>query len=216
MRLAIATLTLLVVTTTGAWAAADCSYTPTLAPDARSGTIIFDSIGGFTVAPSETASCSATVAVAIPNGTFGVYKVDSRGSIDLNAHDSAVYSVQHVQTQQSSLAGPLSVDPLVITQYFGSGPSTDFTGTFTFDLTNATTGAQGVLDTVDILAGYTTLASVQGSVNALADEETGIVTRLNATGDLLLGHNQPLEAPDNFSVFGAVGSHTFGAPGTTT
>jgi hypothetical protein len=212
MRLLVATATLLALTTTatGAWAADPCAHDPaTISPDSRIASIFYD---GFVVDAGQSVSCPETVAVPIPNGMFGVYKVDARGFI-LNSGDGAIYLVQHgVQTQQSSFAGMLTEDTF-FSHYFGSGPSAGFTGTFTYDLTAASVGARATLETIDFLAGYTTLTSVQGSINALADEQTGIVTRLNATGDLLLGHNQPLEAPDNFSLFGAVGSHTFGATG---
>lgn len=201
-------------TASGAVSAADCRYSTTLA-DSRSGSIIFNSTGGFTVFANESASCVATLDVITPIGTFGVYKVDSRAFNNLAEGDLAEYTVLvEGDTQRAIFQGELS-ENAIITQYFGGAAGASFVGTFTYDLTKAFNGdSQSELDSIDvILAGYTTSASVQSSIDQLSTSRTSILTQINGTSELLIGGNQPIEAPDNFSLLGTLTPDTFGVTG---
>jgi len=201
---------LIVLATGSAIAGPACNPSSTPAPDGRSGSLLFsDTVVSVAAAiPANSATCDASVAVVIPNGTIGVYKVDSLGFI--NETPVATYSVTRGGVTQTATLHDSINDFVPVTQYFGSGPSSSFDGTFALDVYGS--GSAGI-ETVDILAGYTTLSSVQASIDSLSAERTSIVTRLNAAGDLLSGGPVALGAPNYLTQFGAHGSDSFGLGG---
>ena len=125
---------LIVLGTGGALAGPACVPSSTPAPDGRSGTIFFsDTIADVAAAvPANSATCDASVAVVIPNGTIGVYKVDSRGFI--NETPVAAYSVTRDGVTQNATLDDSINDFVPITQYFASGPSSSVDGTFALDV----------------------------------------------------------------------------------
>lgn len=192
--------------------AADCADPSgiAIAPDFRSASIT----PTFVVAGGDSQSCDVSVAVPIPVGMYGVYKVDSRLFNALEAGETSTYSVtSNGDTQTVQYVGEINEDGM-LTQYFGTGLGLvpNFEGTFGLGVTGLDPFANYTeIDSIDILAFYTSLASVQASIDELAAEGATFVTHLNTTSDLLAGGNQPLEAPDSVSLLGAVGSHTVGA-----
>lgn len=197
--------------TTGALAADFCHHLEMPAPDNASGSIIFES---FTVLAGAVATCPAALPIMVPAGTFGVYKVDSRAFNKLATGDAAEYRVLVNGDSQKSLFEGEPSENATITQYFGGTGGTSFSGIFTYDLTKAKMDSESTLDSVDVLlAGTTTLASQQASLEQLSDARTSMLILLNATGGLLTSDLQQLEIPDNFVLLGALGSATFGVTG---
>jgi hypothetical protein len=211
LRLVPLVVVLVAMSAGGSVAGPGC-YTAKAVPDGSSGTIFFDDtiadVGG--TVPATSASCAASVAVVVPVGTIGVYKVDTRGFVNQSASDEATYSVTYASHTQSAVLNDSLNDSVPVTQYFATGPSSSFDGTFALDVYG--TGDAGI-DTVDVLAGYTTLGSVQASIDSLSFQQTSIVTRLAAAGEDLGGGPTALGARNYLSQFGAGGSDSFGLGG---
>jgi len=152
------------------------------------------------------------VPTGLPAGTFGVYSADYRAFV--NGGDTVTLVVDHNGTTESaSVAGPENGINPVLTHAVGSGPggTIDSTIKLGFSIFGAPDTFAEV-DSVDYAElGRTTTTSVQASIDQLATARTAIVTHLNATSDLLTGGNQPLEAQNNVSLIGALGSYTVGA-----
>jgi hypothetical protein len=162
----------------------------------------------------DEAICALSVPTGLPPGTFGVYSADYRAFV--NDGDTASLRVDHNGTTDAiSVAGPENgVDP-VLTHVIGSSPSGTIDSTITLGFT--TVGPSDTfaeIDSVDYAElGRTTTSSVEASVDELATGRTSIVTHLNASRDLLTGGNQPLEAANNVSLIGGLGSYTVGLTG---
>jgi hypothetical protein len=162
----------------------------------------------------DEAVCALSVPTGLPPGTFGVYSADYRAFV--NDGDTASLKVDHNgTTDASSVAGPENgVDP-VLTHVIGSGPSgtIDSAITLGFAMVGATpTFAE--IDSVDYAElGRTTTNSVRASIDQLAAGRTATVIHLNAASDLLTSGNQPVEASNNVSLVGGLGSYTVGVTG---
>ncbi len=193
--------------------AADCAASDgppdvIIAPDNRSATIFPD---GFIVFGGDASSCAVSVAVPIPDGYYGVYKIDSRGFVALATGESATYSVTYDGDTQSQVVEGEYLEDAFYTHYVGTGlgPVASFDAEFGLEVVGD--GAAGAeLDSIDVLAGFTTWDAQVASVTELSLERTSLVTHINATGDLLVGGNQAVERGDSVGVFGAVGSHIIG------
>ncbi|WP_421761935.1 hypothetical protein [Devosia sp.] len=167
---------------------------------------------------APVATCDASIDVnalapgdPIPAGTIVVYKAQYRGFLDDG--DSAHIAVSHDGVTDSADVSGLIDGDIYFENYIGSG----LNGTIDLGIQlSLLEGGSGVgttnLDSLDFAeAGRTTLISQQASVDSLAAQGMTFVTHLNTTADLLVGDDQPLEAPDSVSLLGALGSHTLGA-----
>lgn len=198
---------------TGAAAAADCAASNAppdvvIAPDDRSATVFPD---GFIVFGGDASTCAVNVAVPIPDGYYGVYKIDSRGFVALATGENATYSVTYDGDTQSQVVDGEYLEDAFYTHYFGTGLGPIASFDAEFGLAVVGDGAAGAeLDSIDVLAGFTTWDAQVASVTELSLGRTALVTHLSATGGLLVGDNQAMEREDSVGVFGAVGSHVIG------
>lgn len=200
--------------------AASCVGTATL-PDTHSGTFLFDT--GLIATSSTPAGCDISIDVNaesldptdnIPAGTIVVYKTQYRGALEDT--DRAHISVAHdgvTDEADVTLAQPNVDDIPYYENYLGSGLNGTIDASLFLALLENNSGADETsIDTIDFAeAGRTTIDSQQASVDSLAAQGMTFVTHLNTTADLLVGGDQPLEAPDSVSLLGALGSHTLGA-----
>jgi len=208
---------ILVIAGAGAAGAAECAASNTLpdtvvAPDNGSATVFPD---GFIVSGGDSNTCTVSnLAVPIPAGHYGVYKIDTRGFTSQGAGEQSTYSVIYDgDTQIATVDGEYS-DETMFTYYVGTGlgPVTSFDATFGLDV-DGDSGSSSELGSIDILAGYTTLDEQYASLDQLSTARTGIVTALNTTTGLILGTNQRAERPSEVGVVGAYGSYTVGGYG---
>ncbi|HWA19259.1 MAG TPA: hypothetical protein VG757_09690 [Devosia sp.] len=195
--------------------AADCGA-PTIDPSGNSGTA-FPAAALFA---GDTFSCNfvaddGVTQVLVPANTYGVFRTDARGFQLLAGGDSYDYTADvdgDVQTR--TLSGPDDGTDFTYTNYFATGlvgSDTVFDGDFTFDLTNVSDlGSEVDFDSIDVAVGYTTLAEQEDSLDEIGLQQAGLITHLDAISGLLTSQNLALEAPDEFGVFGAVGSVTAG------
>jgi hypothetical protein len=196
--------------------AGGCGYSETT-PGPNSSTVLFDELivqlsGG----PGTTTSlsCSFSATAAIPAGTVGVYKIDTRGIVFLQNGKDATYMLSGGSTTDAkAYTGPFD-QSFTYTTYHASGPSASFDGTIDLSISGSSDpDSQLVIDTLDVLAGFTTIGSVQASIDQLATGRSAILRRVDTSSRLLTGGNQPLIAPDNLSAIGALGSDVFGVAG---
>ena len=207
--LGLATFAAIAFSSSGAFAfIPDCAGPTgvTVAPDHRSASIIPDF---FT--PGFPAACKQSVDVPLPAGSFGVYKVDVRGFTAQVDGDKSTYSVTVDGVIKTKVLKDEYLNDVEFTKYFGmgSGGSASFDPRFDL-LVTGDLGSWSEIDTVDVLAAYTSLTSVQGSLTQIASGETAIVTHLNASAGLLAGANQKLEGGNEIGLLGGVGSYMLG------
>lgn len=215
MRIVVAGI--LVIASAGAAAAAECAASPGLpdtvvAPDNGSATVFPD---GFSVSGGSADTCTVTnLAVPIPAGHYGVYKVDGRGFTAQNAGEKTTYTVTYGSDTQDATIDGEYVGDTVFTHYFGTGlgPVSDFDAEFGLEV-DGDGASSSELDSIDILAGYTTLDEQYASLGQLSTARTGIITALNTTTGLILGANQRADRPSEFGALGAYGSYTVGGYG---
>ncbi|MBK8083827.1 MAG: hypothetical protein IPK28_08325 [Devosia sp.] len=214
MRLAATSLFFLIGS--GAAFAADCAASNVppdvvIAPDSRSASVF---PAGFVVSGGSTDSCSVSVDVPIPDGYYGVYKIDSRGFVALNDGESSTYSVTYDGGTQSAVVDGEYLEDAFYTHYFGTGlgPVASFDAEFGLEV-DGDGSSSAELDSIDVLAGFTSWNSQVASVSELSLARTALVTHLGATGELLIGGNQPRERGDSLGAFGALGSHIVGGIG---
>lgn len=167
-----------------------------------------------------SANCTTTnVPIFVPAGTYGVFSVDSRGAYTLSEGDSSAYSVTAFGETQTTTEDGENFDAIFVRNKFATGlvaVPTDFDGTFDLNVTdgNGFPGDSQVdIDTLDILVGYTTLASQQASLEEIAQQQFGLITHLDANAGLLRGVDQPLEGENEAGIIGSFGSFMFGATG---
>ncbi len=196
--------------------AAECAGGPTVSGNTASyiGPIV-SAVDG-----DPTANCTTTnVPVTVPAGMYGVYSVDSRGAYTLAEGDSSSYSVTAFGETQTTTQDGENFDPIFVRNKFATGlvgSDTNFDGSFDLTVTdgNGTPGESQVdIDTLDILVGYTTLASQQDSLDEVGQQQLGLLTHLDANAGLLRGSDQPLEGDDELGLVGSFGSFMFGATG---
>ena len=189
-------------------------------PDTHSGSILFTP--EITATSPTPVGCDVTIDVnaegvdpddKIAADTIVVYKAQYRGALEDG--DTGHIAVSHDGvTDEADVALPQpDFDVPYFENYVGSGLDGVIRAEIALSLVEDNAGAHVTsIDTFDYAeAGRTTIGSVQASIDHLAAEGTTFVTHLNTTSDLLVGGNQPLEAPDSVSLLGALGSYTVGA-----
>lgn len=189
-----------------------------LLPDTHSGSFFVDD-GTTAITVDPVATCDVTIDAnnnfadeTIPAGTIVVYNAQYRGYLDEG--DNAHIAITHDGvTDSADVSTPQDGTGSYFENYVGSGRTGTIDLGIQLTLMEGGTGAGTTnLDTIDFAeVGRTTIDSQQASVDSLATQGMTFVTHLNTTADLLVGGEQPLEAPDNFSLLGAVGSQTVGA-----
>lgn len=219
MRQTAALATLLVLTSgTGAFAATidGCpDGTVGSPPDPIEGTYSY-AYDEFKPLAGNTATCTQVTQTGQAAGTFAVYSADYRGIVAPGATGTLTI-VENGQTTQLVVGDPDDFTDIEQTTYVG----TTVDGKLISDISLATASldaqAFSKLDTVDYLKlGWTSLDSVNASLDQLSTARTGIVTHLNSTAGLLNGSDQPSSTPDGLFALGAVGSHTIGVGGQVT
>jgi hypothetical protein len=195
---------------------ADCDAAPTIDPSGNTGT----AIPGVALFAGDLFSCNFVAddgvnQVKVPAGTYGVFRTDTRGFHLLADGDSYDYSAEvDGDLQTRSASGPDDGTDFTYTDYFATGlvgADTVFDGDFTFDLTNTSDlGSEVDFDSLDVAVAWTTLAEQEDSLDEIGLQQAGLITHLDAISGLLTSQNLALEAPDEFGVFGAVGSLTAG------
>lgn len=191
----------------------DCSFTPVPKGDAYS--ILFDSTDGFFADLTTPFTCPVTVpANPLNAGEIGVYKVDYRGGLSLDATGHMVVTTGgHVVSVDITTNDEDSFDGYFFSDYFRSdGSALNSSVTLSLPHSGYPDG-QFVLDTIDYLLVRATISDLQSSIDQLAGDRTSVVTHLNATADLLSGVGQPLEGDDGFGAVGGIGSVTVGVSG---
>ena len=207
----------LVIASVGAASAAECAASDSppdtvVAPDNGSASVFPDS---FIVSGGDSNTCTVSnLPVPIPAGHYGVYKIDSRGFTSQNPGEQTTYSVTYDgDTQTATIDGEYS-DDTIFTHYFGTGlgPVADFNAEFGLAV-DGDGASSSELDSIDILAGYTTLDEQYASLGQLSTARTGIVTALNTTAGLILGVDQRADRSTEIGALGAYGSYTVGGYG---
>ncbi len=171
---------------------------------------LFDIPGG-----SNTQTCGITAPLAIPDGAVGYYTVDNRGF---------VYQPDGETTDSTIAPDFAAADTKTLTEedtdfahtvFIPSGPRAGFDGEVSLTL-NGVADGDGLagLDSTDIAMFYTTTDALEGSLDDLAAGQTGLVTHLGATADLLVGGNKPLDVEGaEIGVIGGKGSYMLGVAG---
>ena len=203
----------LVLAGSGTALAADCSdgFGTTISDDKLTGSFIFTDANNLVSGGSNT-TCTISADMPLPAGSYGVYKVDTRGSVSLEAGETATYTVTYDGgVPQGVVYDGEAFDDVTHTHYFGTG----LVGTagFTTDFDLAVDGdpaSEATTESVEVLAGYTTWDSQIASLESVSTARTGVVTSLNTTAGLVLGTNQRAERPTEIGLLGAVGSATVG------
>ncbi|MEQ1768722.1 MAG: hypothetical protein ABL879_02700 [Devosia sp.] len=205
-----------------ALAAGDCG-TPLVSDDELSANFPF----GFIVNGNSSDNCDAVAddlggkQVAIPTGTYGVFRVDSRVSsvgqnsatrLDVN-YDGDIRS--HTFLSANPFDPDADFSPVLVTDYFATGEVSGvplvFEANFALDQTGTIDPALvGTLESMDIFAAWTTLGSQQDALSDVGQQQAGLITHLDATISLLTSGNLSLEGDNELSVLGAVGSSTLG------
>lgn len=202
-----------VLASSGAALAADCSdgFGTVISDDKTTGSFIF-TLDNNVVSGVSNTTCAITADMPLPAGSYGVYKVDTRGSVSIEAGENATYSVTYDGgVPRTVVYNGEAFEEVTHTHYFGTG----LVGTsgFTADLDLSVDGdpaSEATTESVEVLAGYTTWESQIASLESVSTARTGIVTALNTTAGLVLGTNQPVERPTEIGLLGAVGSATVG------
>lgn len=203
----------LVLAGSGAAIAADCSdgFGTTISDDKLTGSFIFTDANNIVSGGANT-TCTITADMPLPAGSYGVYKVDTRGSVSIGSGEKATYTVTYDGgVPQVVVYNGEAFDDVTHTHYFGTGLVGTSGFTADFDLTvDGDPASEATTESVEVLAGYTTWNSQVTSLASVSTARTGIVTALNTTAGLVLGTNQRLERPTEIGLLGAVGSATVG------
>lgn len=193
--------------------AADCAdgFGTTISDDKLTGSFIFAEANNIVSGGSSTA-CTITADMPLPAGSYGVYKVDTRGSVSLEAGETATYTVTYDGgAPEGVVYNGEAFDDVTHTHYFGTGLVGTSGFSADFDLAvDADPASEATTESVEVLAGYTTWGSQSASLESVSTARTGIITALNTTAGLVLGTNQRVERPTEIGVLGAVGSSTVG------
>lgn len=181
-------------------------------PDPIEGTYSY-AFDGFKPVAGETATCTMVTETGQAEGTFAVYSADYRGVVAPDGTGTLTI-VENGETTQLVVGDPDDFADIEQTTYVGTDADGKLISDISLGVTSTDPEAFAKLDTIDYLKlGWTSLTSVNASLDQLSVARTGIVTHLNSTADLLTGGDQPLTTPDGVFVLGAVGSHTVGVGG---
>lgn len=214
-------LSLGLLATTGALAQNGCApgtFSIISSPDGRAASVLFDdfSVTAGGGSGSARSICNLQVPVKLPTGAVGVYKVDYRGFAFLSTQQSSELIVKHaLGSDRSVIEGPFDGD-LSFTDTIGGGLSGTIDSEIVLEVRSAAEleEALALLDSVDLAEiGFTTVASVEASMNKLAEQRVAVATHLSTTADMLLGLNQPIEGSNRAGALAAAGSATIGANG---
>lgn len=176
--------------------------------------------GSLDVPVPGSATCSVVSTIVVPDGYYGVFKADSRGTALLDTGDTATNSLVGTgplsgQSSGKGIAG-IADEPMDFSGYYAVGLAsgdTPFSADASVVTTGSSAGTQSTYDSLELLVGYTTLASQQDSLGEIGIQQLGLATHLDATAGLLTGANQPLEGDNEIELLGGVGSYTFGVAG---
>lgn len=207
MKTSLVAVSLVLMTSSAALAADGCPPGDTsITNNGTAVSVIFDV---FLATTAESASCNLVAPTLLPQDTFAVYRADYRGFV-IDGDTGTLTATQNGASDVTVIPG--SADDFFHTGYVGSNAAGNIVSDISLKLQSPNPPSEAGLDSVDYVElGRTTLASVEGSIGDLATGRAGIVTHLNATSDLLVGGNAPVDRPDSVALLGAVGSHTVGA-----
>lgn len=203
----------LVLASSSAALAADCAdgFGTTISSDKLTGSFIFTP-GNNQVSGGSNTTCTISADMPLPSGSYGVYKVDTSGSLSLEAGETATYTVTYDGgAPQALVYTGEAFENVAHTSYFGTGlvGTSGFNAEFDLSVDGAP-ASEATTESVEVLAGYTTWDSQIASLENVSIARTGIVTALNTTAGLVLGTNQPVERPTEMGLLGALGSATVG------
>ena len=211
-------------------AAASCILNPvsglTFSPDYSTVSVLFQD---FTASVGDPASCLGSAptdplhidvtnggANPIPAGTVIAYSADYRGSLDGNS-TASIRTVNGGRQTRDTLVSTDAVPPpgnVVLSDFAGASNGVLRSDIYLAMLSYDDPQNQFSLETIDYTElARTTTTDIQTSVDQLSTAHTSLITRLNATGDLLTGAGQKFEQDDGVAALGSVGSFTLGATG---
>jgi hypothetical protein len=207
-RLAIATG--VVVLGTGAAMAFDgCregSFSSTVTEDSLTYSLLFDELfveSADFEDKGRVATCDIAVPlVGVPKGTIAVYTADYRGFLKIDEGSDASIGIEnHGSTLGEEYEGPFEEDFTYLGMAASDGDST-LRSRATIDLTGAEGEDElGIIDSAE----YVEVGRI-----TLGTDQMAIATHIGASTELLTGANQGLEGPDEFGIFGGVGSAQLG------
>jgi len=210
-----------VLAPTGAFAQNGCApgtFSIINSPDGRAASVLFDDFSVTAGGGSGNARsiCNLQVPVKLPAGAVGVYKVDYRGFAFLSTKQSSELIVKHaLGSDRSAFDGPFDGD-INFTDTIGGGLSGTLDSEVILQLKSAANldEALALLDSIDVAEiGFTTIESVNASMDKLAEQRIAVATHLGTTADMLLGFNQPIDGESGVGALAAAGSATIGANG---
>lgn len=220
MKAAVASGFALLASAAFAFPAAAAICTPpaiTIAPDGKSATALFsDMVVGTPaqVIPEDlTSTCDVAIPLVMPSGAVVLYSVDYRGFAGLPAGQTMRLSVDDGFAGTEDRIDGAFADNFTFTHRI-AGRNGTVDSRIVLSLLTSEADSLANLDTLDVIQiGFTTFASVQESLDRLAAQRTAVATHLAATADLLLGVNQPFNAPSGAGLLAAFGSATIGVQG---
>lgn len=188
----------------GAYAQVDaCPDGPTSVTtpdDGMSYTALFDAEY---ILAGESGRCSFSVPLTgVPKGTIAVYDAQYRGEIEVaDGSEGRVTVDRNGDSDTETYVGPPTELLLKETRIASDGDST-LRSSILLDMTDA-------VDEFDFAAFDTADFGEIGRIT-LGTDQMAIATHIGASTELLTGANQGLEGPDEFGLFGGVGSAQFG------
>ncbi len=181
----------------------------------NSGSITY--FGGFIVSAGGSQSCNAKNDVAIPKGKYGVFRVDTQGFATLADGDKVKFKVTSNGQTHGVVVDNEYFDDVRFVRDYSTGLTSSpkkFSATAVIDGSAMSDGGSSAeINEIDILAGWTSMKSVKGSLNEVGKQQAGLITHLDFDAGLLTGANQPLEGGNEIGLVGGVGSYDFGVTG---
>lgn len=146
-----------------------------------------------------------------PDGAIYAYSSEYRV-------DSATGDTIHLETTENGITRTATVpgsdsDSSYVRNYAGVIKGDSLQSDIVLDVDSPDDNPAELVSLDYNFLGYTTLDEQGASLEQISAAQTAVVTHLNATTDLIVGANRPLERDNQIGLIGAVGSHTVGVTG---
>jgi hypothetical protein len=206
------TATALLLGSTAIASAAECVInpsTPTYSPDDTIISLLYDS---FSATVGHNATCAPSIDAhsnTPATDEFEVYSSDIRGDSFFPGDKTKITVKTNGRTFTKTFQ---SGDNPLMTHYIGKEANGKLESEIEMEITDPEDpSTEAFIDSIDYaLAGSMTRAKAEASLTGLGNQETAMVTHLDATSGLLTGGNMRLEGQNEVRVLGGLGSYMLG------
>ena len=183
--------------------------TPTYSPDDTIISLLYDS---FSATVGNNATCAPSVDAhsnTPATDDFEVYSSDIRGDSFFLDDKTKITVKTNGRTFTKTFQ---SGDNPLMTHYIGKEANGKLESEIEMEITDPEDpSTEAFIDSIDYaLAGSMTRNQAEASLGKLGNQETAMVTHLDATSGLLTGSNMRLEGQNEFRVLGGIGSYMLG------